>query len=368
MTRVNELAIVPNPTENRLNKRQLVDYRSQREECLDWLLAMGKDPKHTVGYAFQTVKTRAYRMDKFYRWVWKQEGSYTANITHKHADQWLRHLAGQESSNVHKDNCRKALQMLFKWRQYEYGLDPWDPELSFTTNNGATNPRDYLTRQERTSIREAALEYGSVPEYGSLSPAERSRWKSYLAQRFEKPKSAVTPEDWHRANGWKIPSLVWTSLDAGLRPIEVERAVTGWVDTNNGVLRIPQEESSKNEENWIVSLQRRTADVLERWLEERQTRELYDETDALWLTREGNSYQSASLRYLLHRLCDIAEIPTADRQMSWYAIRHSTGTYMTRQEDLAATQTQLRHKSPETTMKYDQVPVEDRKDALDRMG
>jgi integrase len=54
--------------------------------------------------------------------------------------------------------------------------------------------------------------------------------------------------------------------------------------------------------------------------------------------------------------------------MSWYAIRHSVGTYMTREEDLAAAQAQLRHKSPETTMKYDQTPVEDRQDALDRMG
>jgi integrase len=54
--------------------------------------------------------------------------------------------------------------------------------------------------------------------------------------------------------------------------------------------------------------------------------------------------------------------------MSWYSIRHSVGTYMTREEDLAAAQAQLRHKSETTTMKYDQTPPEDRKDALDRMG
>jgi hypothetical protein len=41
---------------------------------------------------------------------------------------------------------------------------------------------------------------------------------------------------------------------------------------------------------------------------------------------------------------------------------------MTREEGLAAAQAQLRHKSQRTTMRYDQVPVEDRKDALDRMG
>jgi hypothetical protein len=41
---------------------------------------------------------------------------------------------------------------------------------------------------------------------------------------------------------------------------------------------------------------------------------------------------------------------------------------MTKERDLAATKSQLRHKAPKTTMKYDQVPVEDRRDALDKMG
>lgn len=86
------------------------------------------------------------------------------------------------------------------------------------------------------------------------------------------------------------------------------------------------------------------------------------------MTRHGNPYQSQSLRYLLKRLCDIADIPSENRRMSWYAIRHSVGTYMTREEDLAAAQAQLRHRSEQTTMKYDQTPVEDRKDALNRMG
>lgn len=43
-------------------------------------------------------------------------------------------------------------------------------------------------------------------------------------------------------------------------------------------------------------------------------------------------------------------------------------TYLTREEGLAAAQTQLRHKSPKTTMKYDRGPVEDCRDALDRVG
>lgn len=367
MSRVDELTLVPEPTEQRLNKRQLLDYRAQRKQCLTWLLSIGKSPDTAEGYAFQTVDNRAYRMDRFYRWVWEQENGYTTAVTHTHADDWLYHLAQLDTSNAHKDNCRKALQMLFKWHEYESGMDPWEPALSFATADSTTAPRDYLTASERRQVREAALEYGTIPAYSDLSPHERSRWKAYLAQRFEKPKSEVTPADWDRANGWKIPSLVWVSLDAGLRPIEVERATTSWVDTDNSVLRIPKEDSAKNVANWIVSLQDRTAEILDRWLRERETRPVYDETTALWLTREANPYQSASLRYLLTRLCDIAGIDPADRSLSWYAIRHSTGTYMTREEDLAATQVQLRHKSPETTMKYDQVPIEDRQDALNRI-
>ena len=329
MSRLKDVTVVPEPSEEYLNKRQLLDYRSHREDCLEWLLAIGKTPEEGDGYAFQTVSNRAYRMDMFYRWVWKQEDGYTTDVTHQHADSWLEYLARLDKSNAHKDNCRKAAQMLFKWRAYEYGYDKWDPDISFSTDDGTTTPRDYLTRDERSRVREAALEYGSVPGYNDLSPDERSRWKAYLAQRFEKPKSEVTPEDWDRANGWKIPSLVWVSLDAALRPIEVERAVTGWVDTDNDALRIPKEDSSKNTDNWIVSLQSRTSDILERWMRERETRPMYDDTDRLWLTRQQNPYQSATLRHVLERLCEIAEIDTENRSLSWYAIRHSTGTYMT---------------------------------------
>lgn len=363
---LDDLPVVTEPSEDYLNPRQLSDYRNHREDCLTWLLTFGKNPDSAEGYAFQTVKARAYRMDLFYRWVWQQEDGYTVNVTHDHADGWMRHLAQQDKSNVHKSNCQKAIKMLFKWHHYEHGGSKWDSEIIFTEKS--TQPRDYLTQEERQAIREAALEYGSVPTYENLSPSERDRWKAYLAQRFEKPKSEVTPEDWERANGWKIPSVVWVSLDAGLRPIEVQRAVVTWVDVENGVLRIPKEESSKSNESWIVGLRDQTAEILQNWLMERRTYPDYDDTEKIWLTRQYNPYDSASLRYVLHRLCDIAGISVENRKMSWYSIRHSVGTYMTREEDLAAAQAQLRHTSEQTTMKYDQTPVEDRKDALDRMG
>jgi site-specific recombinase XerD len=364
--RLSDLPVVVEPSKEFLNPRQLEDYRSEREACLIWLLTFGKDPAKADGYAFETVKTRSYRMDRFYRWVWEQEGGYTANVTPEHADEWMRHLARRDTSGAHKSNSQKAVRMLLKWRHHEHGLAQWDPDISFSDDN--SQPRDYLTREEREAIREAALEYGSVPGYSNLTPSERDRWRAHLAQRFEKPKSEVSPDDWDRANGWRIPSLVWVSLDTGLRPIEVKRAVTSWVDIDNAVLRIPKEDSSKNTDNWIVGLRERTAKVLQRWLRQRRTYPAYDGTETLWLTNQDNPFSSRSLRYLLHRLCDIADISVENRQMSWYSIRHSVGTYMTREEDLAAAQAQLRHKSEQTTMKYDQAPVEDRQEALDRMG
>lgn len=108
--------------------------------------------------------------------------------------------------------------------------------------------------------------------------------------------------------------------------------------------------------------------MLRRWLEERPLYVAYTDRETLWLTWERNPYQTHSLKYLLERLCVEADIPTDNRDISWYAIRHSVGTYVTRAEGLAAAASQLRHESKYTTMKYDNAPVEDRRSALDRMG
>jgi site-specific recombinase XerD len=85
-----------------------------------------------------------------------------------------------------------------------------------------------------------------------------------------------------------------------------------------------------------VTLTDRTADALDQWLTEREKYKLYEETDTLWLTRKGDPYGPQPLRRLLIRLCEQAGIGTENRKMSWYAIRHSVGTYMTREKDPAA--------------------------------
>lgn len=297
--KIDGIVLVPEPAREYLNSHQLVDYRDHRRKLIQWVLNLGKDPEQAEGYAHSTARQRVYRLDKFYRWVWQNEtDGYTLEITPEHADSYTTHLAYQDDTTTYKASCQKAIKMLFKWRSFTGGTEiSWEPTINFTQNTGSTQPRDFLTREERRKLREAALEYDSIPHYNSVSPEERDRWNQYLAQRFGKPKDEVGLEDWERANSWKIPSLVWTTLDAGLRPIEVERATISWIDLSNGVLRIPREDSSKNEGNWIISLQDRTSNALNEWLKERETRQQYADTDSLWLTqREPVQRAIAELR------------------------------------------------------------------------
>lgn len=367
-----DIPVLTEPAAQRLNQRQQLDYRNHRETVLQWLLHLGKDPRNATGYSASTVKRDAYRIDQFYRWVWEQEDGYTTAVTHRHADAYVDDLAYGDASNSSNAKVVKALKRLFKWQYHERDGELWESPRRFSTTQ--TQPQNYLTLEERKTIREAALEYGSIPAYNDLSPEERDRWKGYVAQCVDKPKTEVGPADWQQVNSWKLPSLVWVSLDVGLRPVEVERAVVQWVDVENAVLRIPKEESAKNRENWTPALRRETAQALKKWLEEREQYDKYAEMDALWLTRFGNPYSSQSLKYLIEQLCTEAGIPhqndgetSSERGMSWYAIRHSVGTYMRHAEDLKAAKEQLRHKSEMTTMKYDHAPVEERRDALDKM-
>jgi site-specific recombinase XerD len=362
-----DITLVPEPTEVLLNERQKVDYELYRREFREWMLGKGKEPEKYEGYSPSTVKKRFYRIDKFFRWVWDRENGYTKSITKDHADEFVDELArDDEVGESHKGNCVKALRSYFKWMHHREGTEKWEPDISFSTDD--SQPSDYFTMEERKILREASLEYGSIPGYDDLNEREIDDWKTHLAQRYGKDKEKIDRDDWKRANGWKIPSIVWVSLDAGLRPCEIEKSSIDWVDLRNGQLRIPKDDSSKNRDNWNVALKQGTVEILRRWIKQRENYEKYNDTDALWLTRYSNPYQSASLGSLLKKIRDIGDIPPNGRDLSWYSIRHSTGTYMTHHEDLGAARDQLRHKSKMTTLKYDHAPIEQRQKALNRMG
>ncbi|TYT63880.1 site-specific integrase [Natrialba swarupiae] len=312
------------------------------------------------------MEVAIYRIDGFYRYVWSElENGYTLLVDAEHADRYLQHVALQDHENSYKKGIEKALKLLFKWKHHIKGAPEWEPEFSFTVSEEDSSLEDCLTRTEMAMLREAALEYGSIPSYTSLSPDERDRWKEYLAQRFGVPKSEIGTDDWKRADSWKYPSLIWTTLDTGLRPDEVERAKTFWLDLENGILQIPNEEVSSEDDQWIVALRPQTTRALENWLEERAQYSKYDDTDLLWLTRKKNPYQSNSLNYLLRKLCDIGEIDDDGRQITWLTLRDTVGKHMAEDGDLEHVREQLRHTSSHTVRRYGSA-VEKRKRILER--
>ncbi len=68
--------------QKQLNLRQVEDYRSHRKQLIQWMAQLGKDPEKAEGYASETVKQRAYRLDRFYRRVWnEQEEGYTTRMS-----------------------------------------------------------------------------------------------------------------------------------------------------------------------------------------------------------------------------------------------------------------------------------------------
>jgi site-specific recombinase XerC len=226
---------------------------------------------------------------------------------------------------------------------------------------GRKNPADYLSNKERVKIRDAAYEYGTIPTE-DMTEEEIDELKTELAQRFGVKKSELSIDD-HRS--WKIPSLVEVSLDAGLRPCEVKNATVDWIDRDKRRLLIPHDDSSKNDDNWKVVLTEGTFEKLENWIEEREKKEMYENTDKIWLTNDGNPFSCKALRDKMRRLFEIADISKKGRKVSWYVMRHSAGTYIADSGGLEHATAQHRHNSKDTTKKYIHPPVESRRETLE---
>lgn len=352
-----------------LNPKEEIAYKEHRRELAEWMLHLGKNPEKAEGYSFTTVRGRMNALDLFYRWVWQEEERFVQNMTTDHADAWMRYLAKHQIKESTKCHYQKSVQTLFKWqRKARSRAIEWDPEIEYSDPSTTYQPRDYLTEEDRRKMREAAMSYGSIPHYNSLTPSERERWKKYLAQRLQKPENEVTKKDFLEANSFKYTSMIYTALDAGFRPIEVKRANIRWLDLNNGVLRIPEEESSKSRENWIVALKPETVSILKKWKEERAAKEKYDGRDALWLTQKGNRYNKDSFRRSVFRkIAAEAGLDLENRDLSPYSIRHSTATYIAKEADLATAAQQCRHKSKRTTQKYAHSSVDRQEDAVNKI-
>lgn len=365
---VDEAWLSTKESERRLTDRELEMYPDHRHDLLKWMLEQGQAPSAHVGYAEETVKNRASRLDILYRWVWDIEERYTEDITVTHVNAFMKYVGQQPYSSSYKAAFQKAIFTLFRWQRHEQGKRvKWKPEYRYKDSSYPGSP-PALTREDRTALREASISYGSLPHYNSVSPEERKKWTRYLAQLLGKPMKEVGKDDWEKANSWKWPSLIWTAIDGGLRPKEVSRAKVSWLDSDAGVLRIPAEDSVKNSASWTVSLRDRTVSILEKWIKERSCYEKYEDSELLWLTKYSNPYESNSLNPWFRKLCDEAGIDHKQRGLSWYSIRHSVGREMVREKGVGAAAEQLRHKSMNSTLRYIRASPEERKDALERMG
>lgn len=160
--KVQGVVLIPGPAREYLNKRHLIAYRNHREELVTWLTRMGKDPEKLEGYAEHTAKNYAANLDCLYRWVWEQEDGYTTNVTHDHVDEYLRDqvLSDEDYSDSHLYNVKLALKAYFRWRT---DVDEWVSDITITNSSSAAQPKDYVTMEERQALREASLEYGTVP-------------------------------------------------------------------------------------------------------------------------------------------------------------------------------------------------------------
>lgn len=346
------------PTEKALERFAPIyadEYRGYKEDFLRWLHRKGKNPFKGDGYAQDTVKTTHYKIEKAYRWKWRKEGEFTKTFTPNDAEALTDHLVSETTLQDREvRDYIKALKRLFRWFSDTGGADyDWNySKIDQLEQKGASKRRHYFKRDEMNALYNAAIEYGSMKSYRTVSPDERDRLKAHLAQRTGKPKQEIGPEDFADANSWKFPSLIAMSIDLGLRPIEIKRSRTSWLRLNNQEVVIPKEDSSKGNDPWECVLSTRSVRALENWIDERDGYEKYDDSDTIWLTKYGNGYESWSLNALMETLLDLTDIKPRNRQLTWYSIRRGSATMWADRVDLNEARVQLRHKKLETTKRY----------------
>lgn len=344
------------------------------EQLEEWLLSKGKNPDNLEGYAPSTVQKKISRIKNFYYWVWENEG-FTVDPRPEIADEYIRELARdnitrQDGTPYGEDSKRKianALQSLYRKRSSQEMQEEWHPPKTFRASS--YNSPDFFDDQERRTLRDEVLSYKTLPAYGDVSPCERERIKRELAQRKGIPKDEITPADWdENKTSYKIPSLIYVALDIGIRPSEVEKASVDWVRSEENQLVIPKEESAKNNSQWRVYIQDHTATLLDKWLSEREAYPKYDDSNRLWLNREGNPYSSQNLNPLVRNLCEHAGISTTNRKIVWYSFRHSLATYYADQtNNLEEVRTQMRHEDIESTLHYIHELPEKKKQSIQQL-
>jgi len=372
----------PNPPITDALKKQLGDQTPRVEQHLsefyDWMLTKGKNPKRHKPLSESTSGNYHDRIDQIYRFILERVSPKEMHaLTHEQADQiveWLdqnkiKKQKGGDYSESGKRKFTNALEKYFKW-QHERGTDAelWEPRVTFS--DGKHESADRLNFEERWLVREAAMNYGSLPSYHGVDPEERDRINGLIAQRLGKPKDEVTSKDWTRAdNSTKIGSLIAVTLETGMIPIEIAEARLDWYDEQRNILKIPNEYAAKDRPTEELPVTDDTGEQMSQWIQERRHYEKYDGSNRIWLNEHGNPYNSKNLCYLVRQLCEEAGIEHENRKIVWYSLRHNLGQSIEEEEDLSEARDQLRHEHISTTNEfYGKSTVESRRHTLEEVN
>lgn len=355
-----------------LNDRQQEIYSAKLARFAEYLQTEGRNPKKSIGYAEKTVSERISRLHRAIKWLWRSEGTMVEITTGdaKTINSALESdaLRKTDGGRYAEGSKRKFNDVLRNWFAFQ-GVD-WQPEYEFSDNGPAKENRpDPFSKSELKLLWEGSLTYKTIPSYNNLSPGERDRWKAYLAQEFGKPKEEVRPADWDRNNNnWKIPALIRTTRSHGWRPELIGRLQVDWYEPDTQTIYIPAGEAPKNNASWRAELTDEGAHALEHWLEQRELMDLYEGRSEIWLTREGNPYDSGNLNTLLGNLMDEVGINRRGRKLVWYSFRHSIGTYIYDEyKDLKMVAQQLRQKSRTSADQYVHPLPEQKREAANLM-
>lgn len=364
-----EFALLGESSVDSLSHHQQKIFADTWNELVALIRTKGKQPDENKGLAESNIRPTARRIYQVFAYAW--EDRFVLQITPKIADDFIEGLKndsitrndGYTYTSTSKRKFSNALETYFAIEDIE-----WTPSKKFVDGLPELES-DPFDRDERELLFNTSLEYRKPPTYSNLSKDERERWKRHISQLEGIPMDEVTQEDWERLKrSWKVPAIISTSLDAGWRAIFFDRWLVDWVDLEKKQIHIPGHAAVKNDQNWDQVLSQRSITILEHWLKERDAIEKYDDSDYLFLNRNGNTYKSHTLNDLLTNLIEEAGIPTNGRKLTWHSIRHSTGMYVYEEkEDLAIVAEILRQTSLESAKRYTNSTPESKSEVVESL-
>lgn len=362
-----------------LSPLELEMYEEWIMDILRWAFDRGRKPNYTKpkGYSKASMPNIKARIEQFLLWAWDDDRyGFTTSIDEEMLDvYWLEVLTQNDNKLDTNRRTINNVAIILKRRGIKYEIPNSEDVYQEIAEEEVTGFSDYLMPGELRKVKTASLSAYAVPRRDQMNPGEEREWAAHLAQRLRKPIVDLTEEDWERANSYKIPSLVYAAHDLAARPCEIERATLSWFTLNDegeSFISInPEEDSKEGKDNRRCILSPETVRLLKLWKKERETIEMYDGREEMWLTREENPYSASSLGGkdgVMKQLMEEAGIDTENRETGFYMLRRGVGTVIGNTEGLSAVMTQLRISNVETARRYVQNDTEAIKRALEQLN